>query len=247
MLIEPVYIAPLFNDFGEMQDKRLEARILELAGRAGIEGGRVFEVNKSVDTKAVNAYVAGFGNTKRIVLWDTMLEKLDESEVLFVMGHEMGHYVLGHIVRGIVLASALSFFGLYFVHRTASWFIEKFRRRFGFDHLHDVASLPLLILLFSFFVFAVSPLLLAVSRYDEREADRFGLEITRQNHAAASAFVKLQQENLGNPRPGLLYVCGRGTHPALGSRVDFCNDYHPWSTGQPLRYEQYFRDRTADE
>jgi Zn-dependent protease with chaperone function len=241
MLIEPIFVAPLFNDFGPMQDQRMEAKILELADRAGIEGSRVFEVNKSVDTSAVNAYVAGFGSSKRIVIWDTLLQKLDEQEVLFIMGHEMGHYVLGHIVKGMVLASIFSFCGLYFVHRTANWAFARYRHRFGFDALHDVAALPLFTLLFGVLAFASSPLMLAISRYQEREADRFGLEITQTNHAAASSFVKLQEENLGNPWPGPLYVLFRATHPTLGSRVEFCNTYRPWSRGEPLKYAAHFR------
>jgi Zn-dependent protease with chaperone function len=94
LLIQPVLIAPLFDDFGPMQDKAMEAEILALADRAGIDGGRVFEVNKSEDTEAVNAYVGGLFGTQRIVLWDTLLAKLDRDQVLVVMGHEMGHYVL---------------------------------------------------------------------------------------------------------------------------------------------------------
>ena len=152
----------------------------------------MFEVNKSVDTSAVNAYVAGFGRSKRIVIWDTLLQKLDEQEVLFIMGHEMGHDVLGHIAKGLVLASIFSFCGLYFVHRTANWIFARYRDRLGFDALHDVAALPLFTLLFGLLAFASSPLLLAVSRHQEREADRFGLEITQENHAAASSFVKIQ-------------------------------------------------------
>ena len=240
MLIQPVFIAPLFNVFGEMSDKQLEAKILKLAGRAGIEGGRVFEVNKRVDTQAVNAYVTGFAGTKRIVLWDTLLEKLDEDEVLYVMGHEMGHYVLGHIVSTILISSVIICLGLYFVHKTADGFIEKFHRRIGFNRLHDIASLPLIILLANIYGFAAAPVLLAVSRYNEHEADRFGLELTRQNHAAASAFAKLQQENLGNPRPGPLFVLWRATHPSLGSRINFCNDYRPWEEGEPLIYEHLY-------
>jgi Zn-dependent protease with chaperone function len=109
MLISPIWIDPLFNDFGPMKDKALEAKILALADKAGIEGSRVYEVNKSVDTKAVNAYVTGFINTKRIVLWDTIIAKLNEKELLFVMGHEMGHYVLGHVIKGILFFSALKY------------------------------------------------------------------------------------------------------------------------------------------
>ncbi len=103
VLIEPIWVEPLYNDFGEMKNKQLEAKILALADRASIEGARVFEVNKSTDTKTVNAYVTGLGSTKRIVLWDTLLNKLAEKEVLFVMGHEMGHYVLNHVLQGVCL------------------------------------------------------------------------------------------------------------------------------------------------
>jgi Zn-dependent protease with chaperone function len=236
MLVEPVLIAPLFNDFGAMKDKALEADILALADRAGIEGSRVFEVNKSVDTETVNAYVAGIAGSKRIVLWDTLLQKLDRREVLFVMGHEMGHYVLGHVWKTILVAAAIIFLALFVIHGTAQGLIRRFQGRFGFTELADVASLPLILLLFNVTFFVVSPGLLAFSRYHEHEADRFGLEITRDNRSAATAFVKLQQENLGNPRPGWLFKTWRSTHPPLGERIDFCNAYKPWETGGELRY-----------
>jgi len=236
LFITPIWIEPLFNDFGPMKDKALETRILALADRAGIEGSRVYEVNKSVDTNTVNAYVTGFFNTKRIVLWDTILARLDPPEVLFVMGHEMGHYVLGHTFQLIALGSALILFGLWVIHLTAGGLIARFGDRFGFHELSDVASAPLLLLLFSLVAFALSPVVLAIGRHVEHEADRFGLEITRDNHDCATAFVKLQQQNLSVPRPGLLYKLWRSDHPPLGERIDFCNGYRPWETGQPLRY-----------
>ena len=118
-LVQPIWIDPLFNTFGPMKDKTLEADILTLAERAGIEGGRVFEVAKSEDTNAINAYVNGFGATKRIVLWDTILAKLNREQLLVVMGHEMGHYVLGHTWKLILSLSALIIAALYVVHRTA--------------------------------------------------------------------------------------------------------------------------------
>jgi Zn-dependent protease with chaperone function len=149
ILVTPILIEPLFNKFGPMKNKELEAKILQLAGRAGIEGGRVYEVAKSEDTKTLNAYVTGFGATKRIVLWDTTIAKLDENELLFVMGHEMGHYVLGHVWKTILFLSLLIIVTLYAVHRTAGPLINKFHRRFGFTELSDIASLPLIILLLS--------------------------------------------------------------------------------------------------
>ncbi len=242
ILIQPIWIAPLFNKFEPMKDKALEASILRLAERAGIEGGRVFEVNKSEDTKRVNAYVAGLGATKRIVLWDTAIAKLDESELLFVMGHEMGHYVLGHIWKLLFFYSILIIAALYAVHRTAGWLINRYKHRFGFDQLADIASLPLLMLLLSIYSFLVMPIALAYSRHIEHEADRFGLEITQSNHAAATAFVKLQTENLAVPRPGLLFKLWREGHPTLGDRVDFCNNYRPWEKNEPLVYGPLFRD-----
>ena len=241
LLVTPIWIEPLFNDFGPMKDKALEAKILVLADRAGIEGSRVFEVNKSVDTKKVNAYVTGFGDTKRIVLWDNTIAKMNEKELLFVMAHEMGHYVLGHVWKLIAFLSLLSLATLYLVYRTAGAFIARFKLRFGFDSLSDIASLPLILLLINFYGFVITPFANWYSRSTEHEADRFGLEITQDNHNAATAFVKLQKENLSVPRPGMLYQLWRADHPVLGDRVDFANSYKPWEKGEPFTYGQYFK------
>jgi Zn-dependent protease with chaperone function len=241
-MIGPIWIAPLFNDFGPMHDKELEAQILSLAERSSIEGGRVFEVNKSVDTEAVNAYVTGFMNTKRIVLWDTILAKLESEEILFVMAHEMGHYVLGHVVKMTFLISLLILAGLYLVYRVSGTLIDRYGDRFGFEELGDFASLPLIVMLMSIFFFVLTPVMLTYTRHIEHEADRFGLELTHDNHNAATAFVKLQQENLGNPRPGMLYKLWRSSHPTLGDRIDFCNDYKPWESGNTMRYSGLFRE-----
>ncbi|HEU5305013.1 MAG TPA: M48 family metallopeptidase [Gemmatimonadales bacterium] len=241
LVITPVWVDPLFNQYGPMKDKALEARILALADRAGIQGSRVYEVNKSVDTKAVNAYVTGLGGTKRIVLWDTILAKLEPDQVVFVMAHEMGHFVLRHTLAFILGAAVLTIASLYVVHRVAGRLIARFSGRFGFDRLSDVASFPLLLFLGSLVSFVMTPALLAFSRHQEHEADRFALEMTRANRAAGSTFVRLQQENLTVPRPGPLYMVWRGSHPSLGERVDFANRYRPWEQGEALRYGHHFR------
>jgi len=240
-LVAPIWIAPLFNKFEPMQDKVLEQKILSLAGRAGIEGSRVYQVNKSVDTKTLNAYVAGLFGTKRIVLWDTTLKRMNDRELMFVMGHEMGHYVLHHVWQGIAFSVLILGASLYVAYRTADAVIARYGGRWGFTTLADVASLPLLLLLMSAFGLVVTPLELAFTRHIEHEADRFGLEITQTNHSAGTAFVKLQQDALANPRPGLLYKIFRESHPPLGERIDFTNEYHPWTTGQPLEYGGRFK------
>jgi Zn-dependent protease with chaperone function len=239
--LQPIVIEPLFNKFGPMHDKALEQQILAEARRAGIEGGRVYEVNKSVDTRAVNAYVTGFGASKRIVLWDTIIQKLNSRELLFVMGHEMGHYVLRHTLILLALAVALLLLCLWLVHLSAGWVIRRWRARIGFDRLDDFASYPLLALIIGVVFFVITPIPLAVTRYVEHEADRFGLELTRDNHDAATAFVKLQSENLATPYHSTLYKLWHDSHPPVGERIEFANTYRPWAQGKPLKYGRHFR------
>ncbi len=229
-IVFPVWIAPLYDDFGPMQDQALEQEIIQLADRAGIDGSRIYEVNKSQDTEVVNAYVTGLLNTKRVVLWDTLLEKLSREQVLFVMGHEMGHYAMHHMWKIAGVTGLLVLFSLYVVQKTAGSLIAKFRDRFGFSQLSDYASIPLLVLMVSVVSAVASPLSLAYSRHLEKEADRFGLDITRDNHAAATTWLALQRENLSNPDPGFIYRTWRATHPVLKDRVRFANEYRPRGT-----------------
>lgn len=223
-----------------MRNPTLEQEIITLAHRAGIEGGRVYEVNKSEDTELVNAYVTGVWNTKRIVLWDTLVDKLNREQVLFVMGHEMGHYVLNHAWKATVLTATLILISLYTIHRTARGLITRFSSHFGFDSLSDVASIPLILLIVSVLSIVATPVSLAYSRHVEHESDRFSLELTRNNYAAATTWIALQRQNLSNPNPGWIYRTWRATHPALADRVVFANQYRPWETGDALRYGKEF-------
>jgi Zn-dependent protease with chaperone function len=238
----PIWVDPLFHEYGPMRDQALEARILALADRAGIEGSRVYEVDMSRETVAVNAYVTGLLGTKRVVLWDTLLAKLKPDEVLAVVAHEVGHYVLNHVLQGLVVGGGLVFVGLGLVAAAVRRIVPAWTARFGIRRLDDPASLPVLLLLAQLLNFALTPVGYAVSRHVEHEADRFALELTRDNQAAARAFVAIQGSNLGYPRPGLVHTIFRSTHPSLGERIDFCNRYRPWRDGTPLRYASLFRD-----
>lgn len=247
MFVMPVWIDPLYNKFGPMKDKDLENKILALAESAGIEGSRVYEVEKSVDTKAINAYVTGFYETKRIVLWDTIIDKLDDDELLFVMAHEMGHYVLGHVVWGIFFFSGLILAGLYLAHRIASGLLARYAARFGFDRVSDIASIPLMLVALNIAMLLLEPVGLAYSRHMEHEADRFALELTRDNRAGGEAFVKLSTENLGYPDPGWLIILLRSSHPPIARRVAFCNEYRPWESGAELRYGGLFHPEAKSQ
>lgn len=242
-LAAPVVIDPLFNKFGPMADPRIEAKIGDLARRAGITGSQIYEVDKSRDTTTVNAYVTGLGGTKRIVLWDTIVAKLAEDELLVVMGHEMGHYVLNHVAIGISLGSLATLVGLYLVHHWARALIGRYSGRFGFDRLDRVAAIPLLLLLVEVVMLLTAPITNATSRWMEREADRFALELTQDNHAAATGFAKLQRDNLAVPFADPFTRVWRSSHPSIGERIDFCNTYRPWASGEPRRYADRFAPR----
>jgi len=242
MLVQPIWIDPLFNEFSSMKNKGLEKQILELADKAQIENSRVFEVDKSRQTTQLNAYVTGFGHTKRIVLWDTLTQKMSSDQILFVMGHEMGHYVLNHIWQFLVLEFFLNFAMFYFVYRVGLFLITKYGYYLGVPSFSHFSSFPLVLLLFTIANFIVNPFILAFSRYVEHQADVFGLEITQNNQAAAKAFVTLQSSNLANPRPGKVYMFFRGSHPSLAQRIDFCNSYCPWRHNKALENQRHFKE-----
>ena len=240
LMISPVFVAPLFNDFGSMKDKALEQKILALAERAGIEGSKVFEVNISTDTKTINAYVTGFLSTKRIVLMDTAIAGLKEEELLFTMGHEMGHYVLNHVAKSIIFTSFVICLILFLIHRSAIYLIQRFGARWGTASLSSFAAIPLILFLVQFYSFIFTPLTMAYSRHNEHEADIFGLEITRSNHAAATGFQKMMKQNLVNPNPGIITKLWR-SHPTIAERINFFNEYKPWEHDAPLQFGDQFK------
>jgi STE24 endopeptidase len=188
-------------------------------------------VDKSADTTTANAFVTGLFGTKRIVLWDTLLKKFDEREVLAVTGHELGHYALNHIPWAIALSSLIFVAGLYWTDVVGRRLIARYRGRFGFDSLSDVAATPLLVALLAIASTALGPIALAYSRRNEHEADRFALELTHYNRSAALAFTRLQHDNLGIPRPSLFEKIWRSSHPSVAERIEFCNTYRPWERG----------------
>jgi Zn-dependent protease with chaperone function len=219
ILLAPLVVDPLFNRFGPLRNEPLRERILALAREAGIEHGRVFEVDASQRTKQVNAYVTGVGGSARIVLWDTLLQRLDEDEVAFVMAHEMGHYVEGHVPMALAGSIAGSFFFLWLTDRLARSLLERNGEAWKVRGPDDLASFPALLLIVTLLNFFGSPVESAVSRHFERRADEFGLRIAPDGRAAASAFVKLGELNLSNPDPPPFVEFWMFSHPPLKERI----------------------------
>jgi Zn-dependent protease with chaperone function len=138
--------------------------------------------------------------------------------------------------------SALFFAVTYLIYKISNFLLPRYQRQLGFQHLYNIASFPFLLYLVNFFYLLSTPIFNYVSRYMEREADRFGIEITRNNEVAAQLFADAVGEHLANPRPGIVYKVWRSSHPSLGDRIDFCNNYCPWEIGQPLKYGEYFQE-----
>ncbi|HIE50416.1 MAG TPA: M48 family peptidase, partial [Armatimonadetes bacterium] len=148
-LIYPVVVDPLFNRFEPLRDPALRARILELAERAGIEDSRVYQVDKSRQTRKLNAYVTGLWGTKRIVLWDTLLKQLSPEEIEFVLAHELGHYVLHHVWHWVVFGSLGTLVVLFLLDRGARIVLARWGEQCRVRKLHDFATYPLVALLLS--------------------------------------------------------------------------------------------------
>lgn len=235
VLATPLIIDPLFNDFRPLRDASLRQALLDEASRAGIENKRVYEVDKSKQTKEMNAYVTGIGPSARIVMWDTLLAKLDHDEVLAVMGHEMGHYVLNHLWQGMAFGIAISFLGFFAAQRLFEWGISRWGLEWRADARGDPAALPWLLAVSSLLAFLLSPVYSGYSRHIEHQADVFGLELTHLNEAMASSFVKFAEDSKTDPRPPRFIEWWRYSHPSLGRRIDFVVAYKPWKKGHPNR------------
>jgi len=226
IVIAPVVISPMFNEFEPLKDKQLEESILALASKAGIEGSDVFQVDGSKQSAKINAYVTGLFGSKRIVLYDTMIDNFERDEIEFVMGHEMGHYVMHHIWWKLLIIVLFIAFAFWLMNKTIHPVIGRFKDRFGFDRLGDIASLPLIMVFISVISFVFNPINNGASRYWEHQSDIYGMEITDvSGESAAIAFDKLSVFNLSDPDPHPIIEFWFYSHPTLKKRMEFVRGY----------------------
>ena len=221
VFISPFIIDPIFNNYTTIGNKRLEQNIEILLDRAGIEDASIYMVDKSKDTKTMNAYMTGILKSKRIVLWDTTINNLTEEEVLSITAHEIGHYVKGHIWQNILFSSISTILILYLVYKSSNWVLYSSHGVFGFKNIYNYASLPLLILMLNIFAFFGSPISSYVSRNMEIQADSYEISLTKDRESAITAMEKLYATSLGVPRPSKIYKLWYHTHPPLEERVEF--------------------------
>jgi STE24 endopeptidase len=215
--LAPVLIMPIFYKFVPLGEEYsdLAQRLVELAERAHTRVRGVYKFDMSRRTKAANAALTGLGNTRRIILGDTLLEEFTPDEIETVLAHELGHHVNKDIPIGMLVSSALTLGGLYLASLGLNWGV----RYFGFESPSDIAALPLFVIVMGLYGLVTMPLGNAYSRWRERRADEYALQATGNGAAYASALTRLANQNLADvdPEPWVEFLLY--SHPALSKRI----------------------------
>lgn len=221
--LAPILLFPIFYKFIPLEDEYAELadRLVSLAERANTKVRGVYKFDMSRRTKAANAALAGIGNSRRIILGDTMLEEFTDDEIETVLAHELGHQVHNDIPLGILVSTLITLLGLYLASLALQWGVDYF----GFETVADIAALPLFGLVVGAYSFVTMPVGNAWSRWRERMADRYALQSTGKAEAFASAFTRLANQNLAeaDPEPWVEWLLH--SHPSLRKRIELAQKY----------------------
>ncbi|MEO7325624.1 MAG: M48 family metallopeptidase [Dokdonella sp.] len=201
MMFSPVFVEPLFNDYKPLREGAVREAILSMARANQIPTDNVVEFDASKQTTRISANVAGFAGTTRVALNDNLLNKTSLPEIKAVMGHEMGHYVLNHGLRGAVYLTLVLAFGFWFVHRVFDTLLVRWGVRLGLRGRTDPAALPLAVAILSVFFFLATPLVNSIIRQMEAEADAFGLNAAREPNGFAMSAMRLSAYRKLKPGP----------------------------------------------
>jgi STE24 endopeptidase len=217
MYLSPSVIEPLFNKFTPIEDESLRARIIQIAEKAGIHVSRILRVDASKRSRHTNAYFTGIGKTKRIVLYDTLLEGMNHDEIISVLAHEIGHWKKRHLLKTMALLQPFTLIAFYLAHRfvQSDFLLSLFR----IEQDTLFAKAVILAFLAGIVTLPLKPLMNTLLRTHEREADRVSFALTGNAEGMVSAFVKLSKENLSNLYPHPLYVGLYYSHPPILERI----------------------------
>jgi STE24 endopeptidase len=238
IFLQPIVIDPLFHKFEPLQQKdpQLTAQLETLAQHAGlnIPPSRMYWMEASEKSNELNAYVTGLGGSQRIVVWDTTIAKMTTPQIVFVVGHEMGHYVLHHIPKGAAILAGGLFVAFFLGYASIGWMLRRWGAGWRVRGVDDWASLPALLLVLGILSFISDPISNAVSRHFEHQADQFGLEVTHgvtldSGEVAAQSFETLGIVDLSDPRPSRIQIVLTYNHPSLPERIRFALTYDPWA------------------
>ena len=227
-LIEPVYLAPLFNKYTRLEDPRIRDPILSMANANGIPATDVWEFDASRQSNRVSANVGGFGSTQRISLNDNLLKRCTLAEIEPVMGHEMGHYVLNHEYKGLVMNGVVIVIGFAFLNWGINFALARWGQQWDIRGITDVAALPLAVIVFSVYSFLMTPVSNSITRTMEYEADMFGLNVSRQPDGEANVDVMLGEYRKLSPGPVEEFILF--DHPSGRTRITAAMR---WKAGHP--------------
>ncbi len=241
----PVILDPMFNTFEPLEKTKpqLVSAIEKVTRRGGLEipPSRMFAMKASQKVTTYNAYVSGIGATKRVVVWDNTERDMTIPETLYVFAHEMGHYVLQHIYKGLAFFSLMMLIGLWLGRKIVLAMLARWDEQWRIRGVDDLAALPALLLVLAVLAFAAEPMASAFSRHLEHQADIYGLEVTHglfpaNNQVAASTFQKLGEKSLDYPAPDPLLVFWFYDHPTIRDRIRFALHYDPWDGPEGPKY-----------
>jgi STE24 endopeptidase len=239
--IAPYVIDPLFDKFEPLQsrDPALVDSLERVVSRAGlaIPPDRMFWMNASDKVKFLNAYVTGIGASKRVVVWDTTIAKMSTPQVVSVFGHEMGHYVLDHVWKGLALWALSGLLLLYVVYRLSAVILPRNAGAWKIRGPDDLAAAPALAAIALALLFVATPIRNGASRYFEHQADQYGLEVTHgitpdSGEVEAQALEILGEIDMEDPAPTRLEIWWFYDHPWVGDRIRFALSYDPWASGE---------------
>jgi Zn-dependent protease with chaperone function len=237
---EPVLIDPLFNKFEPLQNNHaaLVTKLELVVARTGIDipPNRMYLMKASVKYNGINAYVTGIGQTKRFVMWDTATDRLPDDEVLFIFGHESGHYVLHHIPKGLAGGAVGLFFVYWACSAFAAWLIRRFGVRWNAPDLASRTGFVVLLFAVSLAGFLLEPASNAFSRHFEHQADVYGQEaihgiVPDPQKTTVAAFNDLGAAWLDDPSPSPFIEFWLYNHPSTQNRANFAAHYDPWANG----------------
>lgn len=245
VFLVPVVIDPMFDHFEPLtkSNPALVDQLQRVVARSDlrIPPSRMFLMRASEKVTGLNAYVTGIGASKRVVVWDTTIAKCPTDEILFIFGHEQGHYVLNHIWIGLVAFAVGSFAALWLGFHLLRWMVARWGRAWGVSAVDDWAAITMLLLASSVFGFFGDPVSNAFSRVIEHHADIYGQEVIHglvddPQRTAAEAFQKLGELSLDEPDPNHFLVLWSYSHPSISRRQSFAAQYDPWRAGTEPRY-----------
>jgi STE24 endopeptidase len=245
IFLSPIVVDPLFDKFEPLQrsNPALVQQLEKVVARSGVTlpPDRMFYMRASQKVTGLNAYVTGFGPSKRLVLWDTTIAQATPDELSGIFGHELGHYVLHHIALGVIFAAAALLVAFFLGQQMTQWLLHRYGSRWRIRSQEDWACLAVLLLVLNVLSFFSAPVENAFSRSIEHAADVYGQEaihgiVADPQTTTQQGFQRLGETSLEDPTPHPFVEFWTFSHPSIGSRAAFAAAYNPWAAGQHPKY-----------